>query len=544
MLHLMDRKEFLRSLAAVGGVCSLGGCRTWCGGGKEKIRDYFCTWETQRALWKGKTCERDNMNEEVLFGNNGWADLFPQARSNLVIVLDDGWDVPYGADGKGEGLAAFGSLIPDSSRFPSLSGSTVSKLRQLRKRFEDRGWGGLGIWVAAQACGETREKPFPKERLIEDLKRKLSESAEAGIAYWKVDWGVHGSDIEYRRWASELARSYAPNLIVDHSCGFDNAVNGHAYPYDPPWKPGAELPKIDGSTGRMIGTPGFERVRKLYTAMMAYSDSFRTYDTLPPMTSATALERAVFELTCADATNSPCTINIEDEPLIGAAMGLGIGIMRASVWPDPKVPEPEPKQRRIAEIARCVRWREYAPVFGSDRGCPVRYSRETGEETWHFKKGSTWWGAAFGKTLRQTAPSVVSRGMPLPKVSCAGSERPLVCASLSPDTGAAAVASLPLLTVEKSRHTPLADVQLQASLSRKAPLGVFGDFASVVVGDGAAGSRIVARDLLGERDVDITSRCRISDGKITLPGDVLSEIGRSENPPGDFSSSGVAVFRA
>jgi hypothetical protein len=133
--------------------------------------------------------------------------------------------------------------------------------------------------------------------------------------------------------------------------------------------------------------------------------------------------------------------------------------------------------------------------------------------------------------------------MPLPKVMCAGSERPLVCASLSPDTGAAAVASLPLLTVEKSRHTPPADVQLQTNLTRSAPLGVFGDFASVSVGDGAAGSRIVARDLLGETDVDITSHCRISNGIISLPGDMLSEIGRSANPPGDFSSPGVAVFR-
>ena len=145
--------------------------------------------------------------------------------------------------------------------------------------------------------------------------------------------------------------------------------------------------------------------------MMSYSDSFRTYDTLPPMTSATALERAVFELQCADATRSPCTINVEDVPLIGSSLGLGIGVRRAAVWPDPKVAEPEPKQRRLAEITRCVRWREDAPVFGSDRGCPVQFSETTGEETWTFEKDSTWWSAAFGKTLRQVAPSVVSRGL-------------------------------------------------------------------------------------------------------------------------------------
>lgn len=537
----IGRREFLIGFAASGGACAIDGCRTRSGRGREKVRDYFCTWETQRALWKGKTCERDNMNEEVLFGNDGWADLFPDAREGLVMVLDDGWDVPYGAVNKGDGYAVFGALTPNAARFPSLTGTTVSKLRQLRRRLEDRGWGGLGIWVAAQAYGETHENQFPKERLIEDLKRKLSESAEAGVAYWKVDWGVHGSDIEYRQWASELARSYAPDLIVDHSCGFDNAVNGHAYPYDPPWTPGASLPKIDGETGRMIGTPGFERVRRQYTAMMSYSDSFRTYDTLPPMTSATALERAVFELQCADATKSPCTINVEDEPLIGAALGLGIGVMRAAVWPDPKVSEPDPKQRRIAEITRCVRWRKYAPVFGSDRGCPVLFSAETGEETWYFKPGSTWWSAAFGKTLRQVAPSVVSRGLPLPEVRCGNGERPLVCASRSPDTGSLAVASLPMLTVAKGRHTPQADVFLDAALSRSTPLGIFGDITSVTVQDGAPSARVFARDLAGGADVDITDRCRRSMNMLTIPGEALSAIGRSANPSEDCSSPGVVV---
>ena len=86
----INRREFAQGLAAAGGACFLGGCRAWCGAGKKRIRDYFCTWETQRALWKGRTCERDNMNEEVLFGKNGWVGLFPDARSKLIIVLDDG----------------------------------------------------------------------------------------------------------------------------------------------------------------------------------------------------------------------------------------------------------------------------------------------------------------------------------------------------------------------------------------------------------------------------------------------------------------------
>ena len=501
--------------------------------------DYWCTWETQRALWKGVTCERDNIDEATLLGPDGWArTLFGDSRRGLHLVLDDGWDVPYGAVNKGAGYAAFGSLVPDPVRFSSLKGSTAARLRELNRRIRDLGWRGAGLWVAAQAAGETYSRKLPERELKEDLKRKLGESADAGIGFWKVDWGVHSLDIWYREMMSDLAREYAPETVVDHSTGFDNALNGVAHPYDRP-KPFGMM-DIVGKTGRIIGNADFEPVRERYTRIMSFSDSFRTYDTLGPMTSATALERAVFELMCADATKSRCMINVEDEPLIGAALGLGIGVMRAAVWPDPAVPEPEPKQRRLKEIARCVAWREFAPVFGSDRGCPVLFSAETGEENWHFEPKSTWWSAAFGRTLFQRAPMAVSRGMPLPSVAPLEGENPLVAASRSPDTGAIAVASLPMLTIGKGRHTPKCDVSLDAVIGPVVPLGVFGRFESVTVGYFGA-KRVFARDLAGERDEDITAACTFSAGRIAIPGDVLARIGTSSNGAADPSSPGAVV---
>lgn len=535
----MNRREFLKTAAWAGGFAATGGCRTFgLGGGDRRCRDYFCTWETQRALWKGTTCERDNLNEELLLGGNGWArTLFADARQGLYLTIDDGWDVPYGAVNRGPGYAAFGRIALNEERFPSFRGPDVRRLRDFNAAVRDCGWKGVGLWIAAQAEGETFEGWMAREALEENLKRRLAESAEAGIGYWKVDWGVHSQEIWYREMMSELARTYAPDTIIDHSLGFDNALNGVAHPYDKPRLADGSLDLV-GETGRMVGNPDFDGVKRTYTRIMSFSDSFRTYDTLGPMTSATAVERAVFELLCADATRSRCTINVEDEPLLGAALGLGIGVMRSAVWPDPVVPEPEPKQRRLAEIARCVAWRAFAPVFGSDRGCPVRFSEATAEENWHFADRSTWWSAAFGRTLFQRAPSLVSRGLPLPEVRSRDGERPIVCASRHPDTGAVAVAAIPLLTQAKGRHTPVCDVTLDATLDGLTPLGVFGRFGSLTLRC-RAGERILARDLLAESPTDITAACRFENGSVTLPGDLLARIGVSAKD--DTSSPGALV---
>ena len=534
------RRSFLRTAGAAAAASLVPGCRVFTGAGASRgCRDYFCTWETQRALWRRSSSERDNMNEEVLFGEKGWVkELYPDCRGGIMFSLDDGWDVPYGARNRGDGYAAFGRVELDESRFPSFKGSAVRRLTELCRRIEGEGWYGTGIWIAAQAAGETFNRPFGRERLREDLKRKLGESQEAGVKYWKVDWGVHSADIWYREMMSEMALEYAPGLIVDHSRGFDNALNGVAHPYDKPRKPGEPM-DIVGKTGRMIGNPDFDGVRKLYTEVMAFSDSFRTYDTLGPMTSATALERAVFEIACADATRSKCTVNVEDEPLIGAALAAGIGIMRSALWPDPVVEEPSPKQRRLAEIARCIAWREYAPVFGSDRGCPVVYSDAVAEENWHYVKKSTWWSAAFDRTLFQRAPSAAARGMKLPEVRVRDGERPMVCASRHPDTGALSLAVLPMLTVAKGRHTPVCDIALEAELSPSVPLGVFGDHRGTITLAASRKGRVFARDILAREETDITGKVRFENGKVVLPGAEIAKIGASASS--DPSSPGAVV---
>lgn len=565
------RMQFLSGTSAAIMSGMLGGCRSLArlAQGRRRVLDYWCTWETQvafadrvrRGLARagGDIRNSDMLNEDLLFGKDGWVNLFPDARQGLVLLLDAGWDFPYGtnrgADG-GRGLAAYGSMRPDPVRFPSLTGTTTEKLTQLRRRVEDVGWGGLGLWVSPQKQGEWAGRRLPKSELIEDMKRKLSESQEAGIAYWKVDIGTHQGDVWYCQAMSRLADAYAPDVVIDHSCAFANPLNGVAHPHV--YAKDAEGPaRYVGTTGRMIGVSGFEpwagidpnaddpparmSVRELYTGLMRGADSFRSYDTLYPMDAASALERAVFELQCADSLGEACVVNVEDNPLVGAALGVGIGVMRSAHNEEYPVAAPDPRRERLTEIARTVRWRTFAPVFGSDRCCPVRFSDWTAEESWTFAPDSTWWSEAFGKTFFQRCPAVVARGLPLPVVASSTKERPIVIASRNPGTGALSVASLPFLTDGKGRHTPLADITLDAKLSSAAPLGVFGDCGSVTLRDGATGRSVRARDLAGGASHDVTSLCRRGEGMIALPGKVLSKIGRERNPVGDCSSPGVLV---
>src|SRR5271165_4075006 len=75
--------------------------------------NYWCTWGTQNLGRddgtpltaeqfegdQGALLARDCLKAETIFGPDGWAvTLYPEIRSDLYFVLDDGWDVPYGAD--------------------------------------------------------------------------------------------------------------------------------------------------------------------------------------------------------------------------------------------------------------------------------------------------------------------------------------------------------------------------------------------------------------------------------------------------------------
>lgn len=516
--------------------------------------DYWCTWDTQAALAMGRSGYRteipafpgdqgrpgvrDHLNEDILFGARGLVNLYPGVRRYLSLVLDDGWDVPYAAHPWNKDLSVFSSLEPDPVRFPSLKGTPGQRLRALARRVEDAGWRGLGLWVACQGSGPDLYRAGREDaRLVDQIKRKLAWCAEAGVTYWKVDWGARNRDPAFRALLTELKNEICPGLLVEHCRGFDNALNG---------RPGTKkMPDgsvdITGPNGRVYGNDLYAEVNRQAAEIMAVSDTFRTYDVTCPMTTATALDRAAWAVDIADRLGARAVVNIEDEAVAAVCLGLATGVMRSAPNRAYEKTSPRTTFNRLREIDRVLRWRQLSPAFGSDKGVRLRVSDETIAESWHFERGDTWWEAVFGRTLVQRAAARMTRGLPLPEVTGTAGEAPFVVASKNPITGAVSVGALPFLTVERKYHTPQADVALAAAVDVKTPLAVFGEMRSLAVDCARRFSAVLAQDVAGGEIHDISSACRWERGRLVLPGGLLAKIGREANGPGDLSSPGAWV---
>ena len=127
----------------------------------EKIYDtsnYWCTWRTQAVVRNNKTLKKVNtfspasvMGEEFLFGEVGALNKIGlDIRKDLIVVLDDGWDVPKEIKpvlvlskvpkediphnlGKyaNEDYHKYGSFVLDDEKFPSFKGKPEEKLKKL-----------------------------------------------------------------------------------------------------------------------------------------------------------------------------------------------------------------------------------------------------------------------------------------------------------------------------------------------------------------------------------------------------------------------------
>jgi len=136
----MKRRTFLKGALGAGFLPFMDGCSTVSDAGRSKGHacPYWCTWDTQARTLRnhvvtgelnlpggqGVPGVRDTMNEDMLFDTKGWTKLFPSFRGDLMFMIDDGWDVPYGVKGGQTGIHSFESLIPDRERFPSLRDGT------------------------------------------------------------------------------------------------------------------------------------------------------------------------------------------------------------------------------------------------------------------------------------------------------------------------------------------------------------------------------------------------------------------------------------
>lgn len=511
-MHRLTRKEFVFGLSACVGCRS----RLWFDGpsGRGDSPSYWCTWCAQVAMAKSKGTRRETLfpgdqglpdardliDERSLFGPGGWSTLYPAARKSLYLVLDDGWDVGYGLDPWGKGdMPKFGTHVLNEVRFPSMRGTAAERLKLLNDRIEDRGWRGAGIWVACQCQGDRKDGRKSDGLMREEIKRKLVESAEAGIGYWKVDWGVRDLDPEFRVLMSELRKSYHPELHIEH-------------------KPQYGQPLLPDDFERISDNP-FNR------AVLGTNDIFRTYDVLPPLDHVSTLARVAAYSRLIDSIGSRSLINVEDEVYIGAVLGHAFGVMRS---------EPD----GATEVLRAVRWQEMAPAFGGYASLRTHVSKMSLVDECRYAD-DVWYSPARGRVMAQRAPAVIARGLELPDVRVPAGERPYVVAGRNPN-GATAIGIVPRVT--KTKEGQLLDVTLDYSAGSGAPLAVFGAVRSVSVGDDGAVGAVLAADLADGEWHDITAGVVRTNGRIVLDGTVLNRIGREKNPKGDTSSPGVKLI--
>ena len=469
--------------------------------------DYWCTWETQyglaRQLFGNDTEEksiafagdqgarraRDMLNEEAFFGKPDLVHRFDEVRSAMLLILDDGWDVAYGAHPKND-RQSFGSLCLNEARFPSCQGTPTERLRTLNDMVKAQGWRGIGIWVCAQKTGIPSTVPFePNEENCSYWKEKILMSKEAGVLYWKVDWGKLAHNEAFRKMLTEMGKELYPKLIIEHAfCA--SPLNG------------------DISVGKIR----FADDRKCAEGSLrfaSFSEVFRSYDVTPALSVTTTLDRLNHLL-----TQKSGIINCEDELYIGAVLGCAVGVMRSHLT----------ENKKLDEVTAAIRWHAVAPAFA---GCELNCSEELKSDTFFFKPEDTWFSPAWNQSVSQSAPKIMARNAPLPKVETENG--PYILLSKNPN-GVYSVGAISPSSPNSKKETPPI-VSFEAD--NPPYIGVFGTFAKLTVAFSQKPKHAYIQSLIRGEAREI-----FPDGNLlTVSGDLLHELHTSD----DGSQSAVII---
>ncbi len=480
--------------------CGRDECESLVPSTPSQAPDYLCTWNLQGYLSDLGPSEefRRMMNERSLFSDapfEGWTSLYPSIRGDLFFVMDDSWDIPQDANYR-NGNPYFGTVQLDTTRFPSFRGSPVGRLRALSDSVRALGWKGLGGWICAQ-----KGDNFAGVSDDEFWKERLEEAEAGGVRYWKLDWGRDATKEGFREKITSLGRLYAPHLIIENAMGEGN---------------------------------------------IRFSDTYRTYDVENITAQTVTVDRVARLLHHVHDPGAMGIINCEDEAYVAAALGCAIGIMRhpfAGNLPSGKSDYAFPAvgrnlKCRTDEIVRAVRWHRIAPPFGVDGNCQVDTARV--HDGWEYHENESWIGHEIGSIVRAQAPARVSRRMPLPEVGDSSPERPIVLCSTYPG-GDVAVA-----TVGRSlgREFVLKEVPVKVNVSsRGAKVGIFGRYSSLtlVYAEPLGKVKVLSQDLASDTPVDITRRVKITGNELTIPGEVIAQVGLMAASEGDLSDPGMVL---
>jgi hypothetical protein len=361
--------------------------------------------------------------------------------------------------------------------------------------------------------GQQREGvPLDLAAHEQHFREKARWCAQAGVNYWKVDWGSHLHSLDLRRRMTEIAREEAPDLTIEHARVM------------PQFNVNDDGPCRFAETGNVVDHA---------LATLAFSDVFRSYDVTGELSAATTLDRlSVYFMQARIEPPAAGLVNCEDELYVGAALGCSVGIMRTPV----RCELTDEKWPRIDEAIRAIRWQRIAPAFGVGEAA-AEVSNETLSDA--REMGDFWLASVANRTVEQTAPAVMSRGLPLPEVKADGG-RPFVVASRNPN-GAAAVATIPRW--DGQRHvTPLVDVTLDVD-GGDGPIGVFGRYRTLrLLLDAPLGDcRLWAQDLKGDEAVDVTDAVTRTEAGIELSGPLIDRVGTSSGREADPSDPGLVL---
>lgn len=474
---------------------------------------------------EGARAARNRMREEFLFGEGGLADQYPEIRKELYFLLDDGWDVPFDVHPDRQ-ITRFGSLILAEDRFPSFSGSPAERLKKLNRALQERGWKGAALWVAAHGVGEDPEKGVMSRKEAERYwGERMRWCCEAGIEYWKIDWGFHQFDPAWKEMITSLRDRLAPSLHVEHS-----------FPAACPLNHVTLQAGVQVSDGRFAG---WEDYPARWGEALRCSEIFRTYDVLQKFAPVSTLDRMVTLMT--ENEQADTILNCEDEPYLGAVLGCSLGIMRSGLCEE--IPgfcfDPRQTRRRLDEVTRAVNWQKLAPPFSIREGA-LKTGGELIRETGRLHRGEFWEAEYLEREIFQQCHGIVVRNRELPEILYEETVHPIVAAAEHPN-GAVSVLTLARQDGAGGWRTPGAGIVLKG-IRRKTPVGVFGHWSRVIltVAEGEKPLRVLAADLRDGNRRDITAGCRIVGNQIEIGREVFEKIG--ENREGDLSEPGIVLF--
>ncbi|MDR1464870.1 MAG: hypothetical protein LBJ11_06180, partial [Oscillospiraceae bacterium] len=496
--------------------------------------NYYCTWQLMEQMAereKNRRSVRDFLNDRDLFGPDGMAvRMYPTIRDRLFFVVDDGWDLPSShgkLDQEDRWLRPnLGSFLLSEEKFPGYGNTPVQRLRTLARKVEALGWRGLGVWVSPTVAYAPRV-PDREADFASYWRTRLVWSREAGLCYWKIDWGDCDISDRHRRLLSELKEELCPDLLLEHAF-VRRPVNRRR-------------------------TEGFFCLAA-HRNRLGYSDVLRTYDVLHPLSIPTTLSRvsALLTHTPAPAASAAGLINAEDEVTLCAALGLTMGIMRydagdfygpqgdgLSDGPRAHFHASRNPYRQLAEAVRAVRWQETAPAFPVSLGTAAAAGEN--EDRWRFVPGETWLPFERKPFVAQAAPRIVARACPLPELRHAPDAPPYLLASRNP-SGALSIAALGRVTPERGYFASPAQVRWAAG-PLSGSVGIFGRFArlDLCFDRPLDGLRVTAVNLLNGARRDITPHVRLCGPVLSLPGELLARDGTEGQAPGDLSEPGLML---